>query len=337
MTHPANDRMSDLPSDQLDALSASATTTTNATTPSEIAPQAPSGLLYAVLAYGAWGLFPLYWKLFGDTPAVEVLSHRMIWSMVFVMVLLVVQRRLPEFWAVRRSPFALKLLILGAVLLACNWGLYIYGVNTERVVETSLGYFINPLLTIVLGMVFLKERLNRIQWIAVAIAVVGVGNFIWAFGQVPWIAFGLACSFGFYGLVRKIVAIAKHTHGPIAPMIGLAVETFVIAPFMLLMVIYWDVTGVGIFGTSAMMTLVCVGAGIVTSMPLLWFTNATKRLPLSTMGFFQYIAPSLQLMLGVFIYHEPFTRTHAVTFGCIWTALALYSVNSWLLTRQAKA
>lgn len=285
-----------------------------------------SGLIYAMLAYGAWGLFPLYWKLFGDTPAVEVLSHRMIWSMAFVTVLLVMQQRLPELLAVRRSPSALKLLMLGAILLACNWGLYIYGVNTERVVETSLGYFINPLLTIVLGLVVLKERLNRVQWVAVAIALVGVGHFIWSFGQVPWIAFGLAGSFGFYGLVRKVVAIA--------PMIGLAVETLVIAPFMLLLVIYWETTGVGIFSSSTMMTLACIGAGVVTSMPLLWFTNATKRLPLSTMGFCQYIAPSLQLMLGVFLYHEPFTRTHAVTFGCIWTALALYSVNSWLLTHQ---
>lgn len=290
---------------------------------------ASSGLIYAILAYGAWGLFPIYWKWFGDTPAVEVLSHRMIWSMAFVLILLVAQRRLPELVAVRRSPQTLKLLILGAILLALNWGLYIYGVNTERVVETSLGYFINPLLTIVLGMVVMKERLNRVQWAAVAIAMVGVGNFIVAFGQVPWIAFGLACSFGFYGLVRKLAAIS--------PMIGLAVETFVIAPFMLLLVIYWDIKGVGVLGTSGIMTLLCIGAGVVTSMPLLWFTNATKRLQLSTMGFMQYIAPSIQLMLGVFLYHEAFTQAHAITFGCIWTALGIYSVNSWLTTRQDSA
>ena len=318
MTHPSHEQSSAPPSDSL----SSQTTHSAATLVTD-----PTGLIYAVLAYGAWGLFPIYWKLFGDTPAVEVLSHRMIWSMAFVLVLLAVQRRFSELASVRRSPSVLKMLIVGAVLLACNWGLYIYGVNTERVVETSLGYFINPLLTIVLGMVVLKERLNRVQWAAVAIAVVGVGNFIWAFGQVPWIAFGLALSFGFYGLVRKVVAIA--------PMIGLAVETLVIAPFMLLLVIYWDTTGVGVFGSSLPITLACIGAGVVTSMPLIWFTNATKRLPLSTMGFCQYIAPSLQLFLGVFLYHEPFTRIHAVTFGCIWTALALYSVNSWLLNRRA--
>ena len=285
-----------------------------------------TGITYAILAYGAWGLFPIYWKWFGTIPAVEVLSHRMIWSMVFILGLLVIQRRIPELNTVWRSPRTLQLLIVAAGLLACNWGLYIYGVNTERVVETSLGYFINPLLTVVLGMVVLKERLNRVQWAAVGLAAVGVANFIWDFGQVPWIAFGLALSFGLYGLVRKVVAIA--------PMIGLAVETLVIAPFMLLLVIYWGSTGVGAFGTSAIITLLCIGAGIVTSMPLLWFNNATKRLRLSTMGFFQYIAPSIQLLLGVFVYREPFTPTHAVTFGCIWTALALYSVNSWMKNKK---
>lgn len=295
---------------------------------------ASSGFIYAMLAYGSWGLFPIYWKLFGNTPAIEVLSHRMIWSMAFVLGLLWIQKRLPELAAVRRSPAALRLLIVGALLLAANWGLYIYGVNTDRVVETSLGYFINPLLTVVLGMVVLKERLNRFQWAAVAIAVVGVGNFIWAFGQVPWIAVGLALSFGFYGLARKLVAMAKHGREPIAPMVGLAVETLVIAPLMLLMVVYWGATGTGVFGTSWVITLACMGAGVVTSMPLLWFNNATKRLPLSTMGLCQYIAPSLQLMLGVFVYHEPFTHIHAVTFGCIWTALALYAANSWLLSRR---
>ncbi|NER00756.1 MAG: EamA family transporter RarD [Cyanothece sp. SIO2G6] len=286
------------------------------------------GIVYAILAYGSWGLFPIYWKWFGDIPALEVLSHRMIWSMAFVLSLLAIQSRLGELRKVMRSPRTLQLLVVAASLLACNWGLYIYGVNTERVVETSLGYFINPLLTVVLGMVVLKERLNRVQWMAVGLATIGVAHFIWDFGQAPWIAFGLALSFGFYGLVRKVVAIA--------PLVGLAVETLVIAPFMLLLVIYWGSTGVGHFGTSWLISLLCIGAGVVTSMPLLWFNNATKRLRLSTMGFFQYIAPSLQLMLGVFLYQEPFTRTHAITFGCIWVALAMYSADSWWNRRQAK-
>ncbi|NET10039.1 MAG: EamA family transporter RarD, partial [Symploca sp. SIO2B6] len=189
------------------------------------------GIVYAILAYGAWGLFPIYWKWFGNIPAIEILSHRMIWSMVFVGGLLVLQQRMSELRQVWRSPRTLQLLIVAACLLAGNWGLYIYGVNTDRVVETSLGYFINPLFTVVLGMVVLKEQLNRTQWLAVGLATVGVGHFIWQFGQAPWIAFGLALSFGLYGLVRKVVVIA--------PMVGLAVETFAIAPFMLLLVLYW--------------------------------------------------------------------------------------------------
>lgn len=286
------------------------------------------GVLFAVLAYGAWGLLPIYWKLFGTISAVEVLSHRMIWSMVFLVGVLFLQNRLPELIAVWTSGSKLKWLIVSACLLAFNWGLYIYGVNTERVVETSLGYYINPLLTVMLGMMFLKERLNRTQWFAVGLAALGVANFVWDFGEVPWIALGLALSFGLYGLLRKVVAIA--------PMIGLAVETIVLSPVVISLVAYWGASGTGQFGESTYTTLIFIGSGIVTSMPLLWFNNAAKRLRLSTMGFFQYIAPSLQLMLGVFLYQEPFTRTHAVTFTCIWAALAIYSTNSLVTARSAQ-
>ena len=286
------------------------------------------GVLFAILAYGSWGLLPIYWKLFGTISAVEVLSHRMIWSMVFLLGVLFLQNRLPELRTVWRSPKRLKFLIASACLLALNWGLYIYGVNTERVVETSLGYYINPLLTVMLGMVFLKERLNRTQWFAVGLASLGVANFIWDFGEVPWIALGLALTFGLYGLLRKVIAIA--------PMTGLAVETIVISPVVLILIAYWGITGTGHFGESLYITLIFVGAGIVTSMPLLWFNNAAKRLRLSTMGFFQYIAPSLQLILGVFLYQEPFTRTHAVTFACIWTALVIYSANSLITARNTQ-
>ncbi|MGB3493510.1 MAG: EamA family transporter RarD [Elainellaceae cyanobacterium] len=288
-----------------------------------------TGVIFAIFAYGSWGLLPLYWKLFESIPAVEVLSHRMIWSMVFLVGILLLQRRMPELAAVWTSPDKLRFLLASASLLAFNWGLYIYGVNTDRIVETSLGYYINPLVTVLLGMVVLKERLDRIQWIALGLAIAGVTIFIWDFGQVPWIALGLAFSFAFYGLLRKIVAIA--------PMVGLAVETLLIAPLMLLLVIYWGATGEGSLGGSLFITLAFMGAGIVTSMPLLWFNNAAKRLRLSTMGFFQYIAPSIQLILGVFLYQEPFTRTHAVTFGFIWAALALYSLNTWLKSRVPHA
>lgn len=276
--------------------------------------------MYAVLAYGAWGLLPIYWKFFGQVPALEVLSHRMIWSAVFLSGLLLLLRRGSEVALVLRSPHRLVLLLVTALLLSGNWGLYIYGVNTDRVVETSLGYFINPLVSVLLGYLFLKERLSRLQQLAALLAALGVGYFIWQFGAVPWIALGLAFSFAFYGLLRKVVAVP--------PMVGLAVETLLITPAAIALVFYWSDRGQSHLNDSWQMLLLFVGAGVMTSLPLLWFNNAAKRLRLSTLGFFQYLAPSIQLMLGVFLYHEPFTATHFVTFACIWAALLLYSSSS---------
>ena len=282
-----------------------------------------AGAFYAVLAYTAWGLLPIYWKFFGQIPAVEVLSHRIIWSMVFLTGLLFLQQRSSEFNQCH-SPRRLGILLATASLLTFNWGLYIYGVNADRVVETSLGYFINPLVNVMLGFLFLKEQLNHGQKLAVLLAGLGVANFVWHFGEVPWIALGLAFSFAFYGLLRKVVAVT--------PMVGLAVETLLLAPVALIFVGYWAVTGVGHLGVDWSTNLLFIGSGVMTSLPLLWFNNAAKRLRLSTLGFFQYMAPSLQLMLGVFLYHEPFTHTHAVTFGLIWLALLIYSTTS-LFTR----
>jgi chloramphenicol-sensitive protein RarD len=281
---------------------------------------------YALLAYSAWGFLPIYWKLFGQVSAAEVLTHRIIWSMVFLSGLLLLQRRGSEVQQLLRTPRHLGVLFTTAALLSLNWGLYIYGVNTDRVVETSLGYFINPLVNVLLGFLFLKERLSRGQTIAVILAVFGVANFIWYFDQVPWIALALAFTFAMYGLLRKTTAVA--------PMIGLAVETLLVTPIALIFVGYWATTGVGHLITDGWITFLFVGAGIMTSFPLLWFNNAAKRLPLSTLGFFQYLAPSFQLMLGVFLYHEPFTQIHAVTFGFIWTALAIYSYSSWMKYRS---
>lgn len=280
-----------------------------------------TGPLYAILAYGSWGLLPIYWKCFGHTPAVEVLSHRMIWSAVFLSCILLVQRRLPDLVTLLKSPHQVRVLLLTAALLSINWGLYIYGVNSNRVVETSLGYYINPLVSVLLGFVFLKERLHRGQQVAVVLAVIGVGYFIWQLGTVPWIALVLAVTFAFYGLLRKVV--------PAGPLVGLAVETLLITPLVLLVVGYLAIQGDSHFGETPLKTLLFMGAGVATSMPLLWFNNAAKRLQLSTLGFFQYLAPSIALVLGVFLYGEPFTRTHGVTFGCIWTALAIYSATSF--------
>lgn len=244
----------------------------------------------------------------------------MIWSAVFLCCILLVQRRLPDLMALLKSPQEVRVLLLTATLLSCNWGLYIYGVNSDRVVETSLGYYINPLVTVLLGFIFLKERLHWGQQVAVLLATLGVGYFIWQLGTVPWIGLGLAITFAFYGLLRKVV--------PAGPLVGLAVETLLITPVVLLFVGYLATQGHSHFGETPWKTLLFMGAGVATSMPLLWFNKAAKRLRLSTLGFFQYLAPSLALVLGVFLYGEPFTAAHLVTFGCIWTALALFSATS---------
>ncbi|NER79904.1 MAG: EamA family transporter RarD [Leptolyngbya sp. SIO1D8] len=279
-----------------------------------------TGRIYALLAYGSWGLLPMYWKLFAQSSPIEVLCHRLIWSLVFLGGLLLLQQRQAEIQTLIKSRQSLGLLLGSATLLTCNWGLYIYGVNTDQVVETSLGYYINPLVSVLLGFVVLKEPLNRGQQIAVGLAAIGVGYFVWQFGTIPWIALGLAFTFAFYGLVRKVLAVA--------PLVGLTVETLLIMPLAVTLVVYWGATGEGSFGLSLPLTLLFVGAGIVTSMPLLWFNNAAKRLRLSTLGLFQYLAPSVQLLLGVFLYGESFTPTHIITFCFIWTALLLYSITS---------
>lgn len=279
-----------------------------------------AGIVYALLAYGAWGIFPVYWKLFGRIPAIEVLSHRVIWSMLFLMGLLVAQHRGSELLYVWRSPGKLLLLLFSAALLTVNWGLYIYGVNSDRVVETSLGYFINPLVNVLLGFVVLKERFHWGQWLAILLAAIGVINFVWQLGTVPWIALSLAFSFGLYGLVRKLI--------PVSPLVGLAVETIWITPAAIALLSYKTIIGGTTITPSFWLIVLFLSAGMVTTFPLLWFNHAAQRLRLSTLGLFQYLAPSLQLLLGVFLYQESFTPTHLLSFGCIWMALLIYSATS---------
>lgn len=278
------------------------------------------GILYAVLAYGAWGLLPLYWKLLESVPAVEILCHRMMWSALLLLAVLAIQGRLIEVKRLWRSPKRLALLFSTAALISLNWGIYIYGVNSDRVLEASLGYFINPLFSVFLGYVFLGEKLNIWKIIAVILAVLGVGNLIWELGEIPLIAIGLTLTFGLYGLIRKVAAIQA--------LAGLTVETLLMTPFALALVLHWAKTGSGNFGLTLPITLLFIGCGLVTSLPLLWFNLAAKKLHLSTLGFLQYIGPTFQLILAVFLYHEPFTRTHAISFGLIWTALAIYSTHS---------
>ena len=282
--------------------------------------EAQIGIGYALLAFSAWGFIPIYWKLLNTVPSMEILTHRMVWSVFFLLGLLAVQKRLGEFRELFHSPKYIFMLLGTATLLGGNWFVYIYGVNTNQVIETSLGYFISPLLVILLGAVFLRERLNIWQVVAVGFAALGVLNFLWNFGSLPWIALSLAFTFSFYGLFRKMI--------PVKPLVGLLMETALLAPLAVVLILFWKVDGTGHFGTAWMTDFLLFGAGVVTSLPLLWFINSGKRLHYSTIGFFQYLTPSIQLAIGVYLYNETFTTTHAVTFGLIWTGLIIYSINT---------
>jgi chloramphenicol-sensitive protein RarD len=282
--------------------------------------EAQIGIGYALLAFSAWGFIPIYWKLLNTVPSMEILTHRMVWSVFFLLGLLAVQKRLGEFRELFHSPKYIFMLLGTATLLGGNWFVYIYGVNTNQVIETSLGYFISPLLVILLGAVFLRERLNIWQVVAVGFAALGVLNFIWNFGSLPWIALSLAFTFSFYGLIRKMI--------PVKPLVGLLMETALLAPLAAILIAFWEVDGTGHFGTTWMTDFLLFGGGVVTSLPLLWFINAGKRLRYSTIGFIQYLTPSIQLLIGVYLYHEPFTPTHSITFGLIWAGLVIFSINS---------
>ncbi len=283
------------------------------------------GILYAVLAYGIWGLFPVYWKLLGSIPALEILSHRVIWSSVLLLGVLFGYKRWQELGKLLLKPRQLLPLLASGSILAFNWGLYIYGVNSDRIIETSLGYFINPLVSVLLGVIILRERLRWLQWLAFGLATLGVGYSIFAAGQVPWIALGLAFSFGTYGLLRKIIVVN--------PLLGLTVETCLLAPVAIAYLTWHNDNH---FGQNGLITLLLIGCGIVTSVPLFCFNSAVQLLRLSTIGFLQYIAPSLQLIIGVWLYHEPFTRNNAIVFGLIWTALAVYSATSLVKSSKMK-
>lgn len=277
------------------------------------------GTVLGVAAYLAWGLFPLYWPLLEPAGAVEILSHRVVWSLVFVGVLLLVVRRAPG--GLPRDRRRLSLLAVASVVIAVNWGLYIWGVNHDHVVETSLGYFVNPLVTVALGVVVLGERLRAVQWSAVGVAAVGVVVLTVEAGRPPWIALTLAASFGTYGLVKKVVGVGAVE--------GLVVETAILAPLALGYLLAVGATGSGTFTShGAGHTLLLVGAGPVTALPLLAFAGAAATVPLSRLGLMQYLTPTMQFLLGVFVRHEPLGPGRLAGFALVWVALAMFTVDS---------
>lgn len=285
---------------------------------------ATAGVGYALLAYLTWGLVPVYWKMLAAVSATEILAHRIIWSLVLSALLLALTRRWNEVVAAIAQPRTRWVLLATGLLVASNWLVFILAVNTDRVLETSLGYFLTPLLNVALGVAFLRERLRPWQIAAVGLAAVGVGYLALDFGSLPWISLALGITFAFYGLLRKVT--------PVAPIPGLAVETLFLAPLALATVAWLELSGEGALSQQQALGshvgLLLAGGGIATACPLLWFASAARRLRLSTLGLFQYVAPSVALGLAVFVYGEPFAPTHAVTFAFIWGALGIYSADS---------
>ncbi|MBB6444362.1 EamA family transporter RarD [Bacillus benzoevorans] len=281
-----------------------------------------TGIVYTAGAYVMWGLLPLYWKLIQNVSSEEILAHRIIWSFVFMLFLLGFRKRLGPFWAVWKKllhhPRPFITLILASLLISVNWFLYIWAVNHDHIIETSLGYYMNPLISILLGMVVLKEKLNFWQLLSVVLAAIGVTVLTVQFGSFPWVAVSLAVSFAIYGLAKKLTNFDAE--------IGLTMETLVITPLALIYLLFLTTNGSTAFEFSSLSdSLLLMGSGIATALPLLYFAKGAKLIPLSMVGFLQYIAPSISLFLGVFLYHEHFTKVHMTAFFFIWTALVVFS------------
>ena len=288
-----------------------------------------TGLLQAALAYVLWGLFPIYFHALARIDAFEIVLHRSLWSFVFVSVLLVALRRLQWVGGVVRQPRLLARFALSALLLSANWLLYVWAVNHGHVVEASLGYFVTPLVNVLLGMLVLEERLRRLQWLAMAVAATGVLWLTLGAGRPPWIALGLAASFGGYGLLRKTATLGA--------LEGLAVETAVLAPVALLALVGLSASRGGPFaGLDGTTTGWLLFAGPMTAVPLLLFAAGARRLTLATLGTLQYLAPTIQFLLGVAWFGEPLAPTRLAGFALIWSALAIYSADGFLWLRRQR-
>ena len=281
-----------------------------------------TGLLSAALAFTTWGLFPLYFQFIADVPALEVVLHRSVWALVFVLGILAWQKRWAWLRDTLRQPRQLLLFTASALLLWTNWLVYVYAAQTGHVVEASLGYFINPLVNVLLGVLVLRERLRPLQWLAVALATCGVLWLTWQAGRLPWIALALACCFGVYGLIRKTALLGA--------LEGLALENLLLAPVVLPALLWWTLQrdGVLLQGISPELGWLLLG-GPLTALPLLCFAAAARRLPLATLGMVQYLSPTLQLLLGVWVFHEPFDSQRLLGFVLIWSALALVSADAF--------
>lgn len=282
------------------------------------------GIIFVILAYILWGFMPIYWKLLEHVSSDEILSGRVIWSFIFTLMLVIIGRNfkqlkidLKDLWANQKSFWSL---FVASYLITGNWFTYIYAVNAGFIVQTSLGYYINPLLSILLGIIFLKERLSRAQQFSVLIAAIGVIILTVSYGGIPWIAFTLAITFALYGLIKKSIKIDA--------LRGLTIETFFVLPVALVYFVYLVISDKAVFFTTDTPTVILlIFTGVATAVPLVLFAKGTKTMPLYMSGFFQYIAPTIMLLVGVLLYDEEFSKIEFLSFSCIWLALILFTVS----------
>jgi chloramphenicol-sensitive protein RarD len=288
-----------------------------------------AGVIYAVAAYILWGILPIYWKLINSVFPIEILSNRIVWAFVFTVVIIAVTKQWEELKRIAKDKKQMVYIFIASILIAFNWGLYIWAVNSDKIVDSSLGYYINPLFSVALGVIIFKEKLSYWQKVALSIAFTGVIIKTLQYGKIPWISLGLAISFGLYGAVKKYVRANS--------IVGLTLETTMLTPVAAAYIASRQFSGIGAFETEgAVVILLLIGSGVVTAIPLLLFASGAKRLPMSVLGFTQYISPTISLVIGIFVYHEGFTAMDMVGFGFIWAALAIYSFSQMGLAKSLK-
>lgn len=287
------------------------------------------GNIFALGAYISWAVFPIYWKMLGGIDPLQLSSHRIIWSFLLLVLFLFVTKQSKDFLSQAWNFETIKIYSLAGVLLATNWSIYVYAVTSGHIVETSLGYFINPLVSVLLGVVFLHEKMRPFQWLAALFAALGVIYLTLTVGTIPYIALGLALSFGMYGFLKK--------RSKLNSTFGLTLETGVLFIPALFYILYSETTGNPSFGTSSInLRLLLIGGGLVTTIPLIMFAQAAKLIPLSHLGFFQYVTPTVTFLLGVYLYGEPFDHTHLIGFGLVWFGLLIFIVESVTVLLQKK-
>lgn len=287
------------------------------------------GLTAASIAFSIWGLLPLYLKALQAVPVLQVTAHRMTWGCLFAIVWLAIRGELSQIRTALADPQMRLRLLTSAVLISTNWLVYVWAIINDRAVEASLGYFINPLLNVLMGVFVLSERLNRAQWTAVGIAAASVAYLTWSAGHPPWIALVLAFSFCLYGLLRKVVAVEA--------LPGFATETLLLLPVGMGYLLWCEITGIGAVGNAGLGTnLLLALGGPITALPLVLFAYGARRIPYSTVGLLQYIGPSIQLILAVFVFHEPFERSRALGFALIWSAIAIYLADGLWRARKTR-